>query len=241
MSEILTGTCGFAEAQDDLFGEFDCLEVQRSFYQPPMAKTAAKWRDKAGEDFVFSLKAWQLITHASSSPTYRKLSEDLSQRQIDQCGGFKWNDTTRMAWNRTLAIAKSLRAETIVFQCPSSFHPGKRELDRMRRFFSEAPREGMQMVFEPRGEGWTDELVSSLVMELDLVHAADPFIRQPTGRGLRYFRLHGRPAYNTRHEYSEDELYDVLRVCAGQWPNRVYFNNQAMVPNARQFKKLVNA
>lgn len=57
------GTCGFAEAQDDLFRDFSILEVQKTFYQPPKVETAQRWRRKAPSDFVFTMKAWQLITH----------------------------------------------------------------------------------------------------------------------------------------------------------------------------------
>lgn len=71
-------TCGFAEAQDKVFEDFSILEVQKTFYQPPKVETAKRWRRRVPPEFAFAAKAWQLITHESSSPTYRRLSESLS-------------------------------------------------------------------------------------------------------------------------------------------------------------------
>lgn len=51
------GTCGFAEAQKNIFEDFSILEVQKSFYQPPKIETAKRWRRKAPSDFAFTVKA----------------------------------------------------------------------------------------------------------------------------------------------------------------------------------------
>ena len=78
--KIFVGTCGFAEAQQRLFRDFTVLEVQQTFYQPPRVSTAQRWRSTAPNDFIFTLKAWQLITHEATSPTYRRLKEPLSNQ-----------------------------------------------------------------------------------------------------------------------------------------------------------------
>lgn len=65
------GTCGFAESHAATFRDFGIVEIQQTFYQPPRDTTAEKWRAEAPQDFVFTLKAWQLITHEAASPTYR--------------------------------------------------------------------------------------------------------------------------------------------------------------------------
>ena len=174
--------------------------MQRTFYQPPRVQTALRWRERAPEGFLFTLKAWQLLTHEAASPTYRRLREDLSDRQLAQAGAFRWNPLTRRAWDRTREIAAALGAGAVVFQSPRSFTPSKRNLDRLYRFFECIDRDGRRMVFEPRGRAWDDATLRRLVADLDLVHAVDPFLRKPAGRGLRYFRLHGRPAYTYRYE-----------------------------------------
>lgn len=67
------------------------------------------------------------------------------------------------------------------------------------------------MVFEPRGEAWQNHLLRQLVADLDLIHGVDPFLRKPVGRGLRYFRLHGKPAYNYHYHYVDDDLHQLQK------------------------------
>ncbi len=237
---VRVGTCGFAEAQARTFAEFGILEVQHTFYQPPSVATAAAWRERAGADFVFSLKAWQLITHRASSPTYARLRETLTARELAQAGDLRWNALTRRAWARTQAIADALQAEAIVLQTPQSFRPHKTNLRRLRRFFEQVERRGRRLVFEPRGEAWCDEILRPLLRDLDLVHGVDPFLRRPLGRGLRYFRLHGRPAYHYRYRYTDADLRQLRDSLSRAWPNRVLFNNMTMAEDARRFLRLLS-
>lgn len=239
-ANVRIGTCGFAEAQDRTFRDFAILEVQRTFYQPPMVSTAEKWRARASDGFVFTLKAWQLLTHEPTSPTYKRLKEDLSDAALAKAGGFRWNAVTRMAWERTQAIADALEAEAIVFQTPKSFRPTTENLRRLVRFFEQADRRGRHMVFEPRGETWDDATVRRLVTDLDLTHAVDPFLRRPVGRGLRYFRLHGRPAYHYRYQYTGKDLSELKGMLSGAWPNWVLFNNDAMAEDAKRLLRKLN-
>ena len=230
------GTCGFAEAQAKVFHDMDCLEVQRTFYQPPRVATAERWRAQAPAGFRFMVKAWQLVTHEAGSPTYRRLRAELSESERAECGRLRWNATTREAWRRTQAIADALEAEAVVFQTPKSFRPTSDSLANLRRFFGEVDRRGRWLVFEPRGEAWEDGLMGELVEELGLVHGVDPFLRAPAGKGVAYFRLHGRPAYNYRYRYSDQELDRLAESLRGRGTARVLFNNDTMAEDARRLK-----
>jgi uncharacterized protein YecE (DUF72 family) len=234
-ARVRVGICGFAEAQSHVYRDFDILEVQRTFYQPPKPTTAARWRENAPVGFVFTLKAWQLLTHESSSPTYRRLREKLSDTQLAQAGGFRWNDVTRMAWDRTQEIAEALSAPVIVFQTPKSFKPLPENLERLARFFQRLERDGRRLGFEPRGEAWDDGIVRNLVTDLDLIHVVDPMLRKPVGRGLRYYRLHGRPGYHFHYRYTDSDLRQLEASLIKAWPNWILFNNDAMATDARRF------
>ncbi len=237
---VRVGTCGFAESQARTFRDFDILEVQQSFYQPPQTKTVARWRAAAPGDFVFTLKAWQLITHEAHSPTYRRLREPLTERQLRQCGGFRWNAVTRMAWDRMRALADALGAKAILFQTPKSFAPEPVHVERLYRFFTSIDRDAsIRLAFEPRGKAWTDALLRSIVHDLRLVHVVDPFLRRPVGRGLRYLRLHGRPAYHYHYRYTRTDLQALLAKLSGPWPHWLLFNNDHMAEDARRFRKLL--
>lgn len=134
LSKIFVGICGFAEAQQKLFHDFTILEIQQTFYQPPRLSTPESWRSLAPKDFIFALKAWQLITHEATCPTYRRLKEQLSDQELTQCGDFKWNKVTQMAWERTLAIADALNAKAVLFQTPKRFLPTKENIRRVTSF-----------------------------------------------------------------------------------------------------------
>lgn len=231
----LVGVCGFPEARARLCRDLDLIEVQQTFYQPPPPETAARWRAEAPPGFVFTVKAWQLLTHEPASPTYRRLREPLSRRALGECGGLRWNRITRMGWARTLAVARALDAAAVVVQTPARFGPTGANLRRLRRFFTEAPREGLLMVYEPRGDGWDDALLARIAEELELVIAVDPFLRPPPVPGLRYFRLHGRPAYRYRYRYTDEDL-DRLAAWAREGPAWVLFNNLSMARDARRLR-----
>lgn len=236
---VLVGVCGFAESQNRIFRDFDVLEVQQTFYQPPAPATAARWRAKAPPSFVFTLKAWQLITHEASSPTYRRLKEKPAAGPLSLAGAFRWNDVTRMAWERTLEIARILDARAVVFQTARSFKPTEENLRRIRTFFETIDRGGFRMVFEPRGDAWTDEIVGSLVTDLGLVHGVDPFLREPVGGrrkpAVRYYRLHGLPAYTYHYAYSEEDLAFLEERLGEARETFVLFNNDSMAQDARRF------
>ncbi len=73
MGRVKVGCCGFPGGMRGYFSRFEVVEVQQTFYQPPRMETALRWRREAQADFEFVIKAWQLITHPSSSPTYRNV------------------------------------------------------------------------------------------------------------------------------------------------------------------------
>jgi len=233
--QVLAGTCGFAEAQRALFRDFKILEAQKTFYQPPKPSTAERWRERAGREFVFTLKAWQLITHEASSPTYRRLKENLPPRLLARAGGFRWNDATRMAWERTTEIADALRADTVVFQTPRRFLPGRDNLRRLRRFFEGIDRGGRRMVFEPRGDARSDDILRPLLRDLKLVHGVDPVQRRPVGGGMRYFRLHGRSTYHYHYRYTDADFDQLWRLLSRSWHQPRALQPRLHAADARRF------
>ncbi|MBA3239828.1 MAG: DUF72 domain-containing protein, partial [Acidobacteria bacterium] len=148
--------------------------MQHTFYQPPQITTLEKWRAGAPAEFEFAVKAWQLITHQASSPTYRRLKHALSEEEKEGAGSFRPSGIVKEAWEVTRACAAALGARMILFQCPASFQPTKANVGNMRKFFGKIEREGLSFCWEPRG-GWPREVVKGLCDELDLWHVVDPF------------------------------------------------------------------
>jgi uncharacterized protein YecE (DUF72 family) len=230
------GLCGFTMSAAEYFETFPVVEVQQTFYEPPAAATIERWRGQAPPGFEFTIKAWQIVTHAATSTTYRRLKTPLTARQKEECGRFQWNDTTRMAWDRTRASARILRATAILFQCPASFRATPENVAQMTRFFAAIERPGgVRLLWEPRGP-WPDDEIAGLCRELDLTHVVDPFLRRSVTGGLTYWRLHGRGSHYT--SYTDAELATLKAELPPSGETYAMFNNIPRVGDARRFAKL---
>jgi uncharacterized protein YecE (DUF72 family) len=222
-------------AQAEYFAAFPCVEIDSSFCQLPKVETATRWRSAAPDEFQFALKAWQVITHRATSPTYKRTR--LPEGDREHCGHFGFNATVRWAWDETFKVAAALHAFLVLFQCPASFRQTSENVTRLRAFFERAKRGKFAMGWEPRGE-WDTELVATLCRELDLIHVVDPFQNPPTAPGrLQYFRLHG--VTGARHRFSNEELQRLKQLCVGRRPTYCLFNNMAMATDARRFQNLL--
>ncbi|GAA3290564.1 DUF72 domain-containing protein [Dactylosporangium vinaceum] len=231
MTAVKVGLCGASMALAAYAQRFRVLEVQQTFYEPPREATLRRWRASVPPQFEFTVKAWQLITHEARSPTYRRLRTPLSDEERAQAGGFRWTPVVARAWDTTARCAAVLEASAILLQCPASFRPTDVTVARLRTFLARAPRpDGVRLLWEPRG-AWPDDLVRELCAELDLTHAADPFVR-PSLTPLAYYRLHG--VTGAGHVYTDDEL-DRLAAMVGAGPAYVMFNNLPRAADAARF------
>jgi uncharacterized protein YecE (DUF72 family) len=231
-SAVKVGCCGFPIARGRYAQFFPVVEVQETFYQPPELKTLERWRAEVPLEFEFTLKAWQVITHPPTSPTYRRLREKFSEKEKDLCGNFQWTEVTERAWQRTAASASALRARIVLLQCPASFKPTIENKDNLWRFLRRINRHGFLLAWEPRGQ-WSEDEIAKLCRECDLIHAVDPFQAAPVTPGLRYFRLHGRTGY--RYRFTESDLADLAARCQTEDPTYVLFNNVSMLDDAQSF------
>lgn len=236
---LQVGLCGFTMSAAEYFETFPVVEVQQTFYQPPAPRTMLRWREQAPERFEFTMKAWQLITHTSSSRTYSRLKTPLTDVERAECGAFRDTPIVRRGYETTLECARILRATAILFQCPASFRSSEENVANMRRFFTTVVRpKGVRFLWEPRG-AWSDEVVGALCTELDLVHAVDPFVRPSLTPGLIYWRLHGTTG--SRHVYSDGELQQLVDWLPSGGDAYVMFNNLPRVGDAQRFMKMLRA
>lgn len=158
---IKVGLCGWTISQREYFERFPVVEIQQTFYDPPPEATIKRWRVTAPAGFEFTLKAWQVITHEASSPTYRRMKRPFTDLQRQEFGAFRWNATTSAAWDLTAFYAKILRAPAVVFQCPARFKPTEANVERMRVFFREADRHGLRFLWSRVANGRTNCFASS--------------------------------------------------------------------------------
>jgi uncharacterized protein YecE (DUF72 family) len=230
---IRVGCCGFPRKQSLCYDALDAVEIQATFYKPPQLSTAERWRAQAPAPFAFTLKAWQLVTHDPSSPSYRRSGVVVEPEAREHYGSFRPTTEVRDAWERTRLVAQALHAEIVVFQCPASFKPSPENIGHLRRFFTEIGRSSMRFAWEPRGE-WPPDLVAELCADLNLIHCVDPFRQRPVTAGTAYTRLHGRDGYHYR--YADSELEKIAGLASEFGETWVFFNNTAMWDDALRFR-----
>lgn len=228
------GCCGFVVAQQEYFRFFKLIEIQQTFYQLPRLQTAEKWRRTAPADFDFTLKAWQLITHEPSSPTYRRLGKKIGPAQKNRYGRFRPTMEVLEAWHQTAMFACALKAKIVLFQCPASFRPNRLNVNNMREFFSRIDRKDFSFAWEPRGE-WPTDLILELCQDLQLIHCVDPFKNVAQYGDFHYFRLHGITGYY--YQYTDSDLRSLANWIKEK-PSYVLFNNNFMKDDALRFLEL---
>ena len=234
---IKVGCCGFPIKRDTYYQEFPVVEIQQTFYHLPQITTGRRWREEAPPNFEFTMKAWQLITHNPSSPTYRRLRMDLSERNRKYYGFFKRTEEVDAAWLRTAEFAKAVGADKILFQSPRSFKPTEDHLRNMKQFFKKIERDSFRFIWEPRGE-WEDRMVENLCEELGLIPCLDLFGKSLFKRELVYVRLHGKTGY--RYSYSEEDLLQLFDRVRFYPEAYLLFNNLSMYENAQYLNELLS-
>lgn len=232
---IKVGLCGWTIGQREYFERYPVLEVQQTFYDPPAERTLLRWRESAPAGFEFTLKAWQLITHESTSSTYRRLRRAVDLTDV---GAFRDSAAVRNAWQITLRSAKILRATAVLFQCPASFRPTDENLARMHRFFTTTDRAGLRFLWEPRGPSWPSTVVRELCETLNLVHVVDPFVNERVTDAI-YYRLHG--VTGSRHVHTDAELHRLADLVRDAEDAYVMFNNLPRVGDAERFVRILSS
>lgn len=125
---------------------FPSVEINASFYRIPSEKTLRGWLEETPEDFVFTLKASQKITHVKR---LRDAAEPL--------GVF-------LRASRVLGE----RLGCILFQCPPNLRYAP---DLLRGFLAELPDEGIRYAMEFRHESWSDPAVAETLAEKGIAFA----------------------------------------------------------------------
>jgi len=247
---VKVGCCGWAVkgGMEAYFREFKLIELQTTFYRLPNVSTAEGWRARAPEDFEFTMKSWQAVTHPPSSPTWRRAGLKPPPERAERYGHLKPTEENFEAWDRTMEVARALRARIIVVQLPPSFEASDENLRNMRDFFSSIDRRGVLIAVEFRHGSWTAEVAARACLENGLVHVVDPFKARPAveDQQVVYYRLHGLGPRMYVYDYSDEELLRLHREWVKPHAERgaevyVLFNNTAMAEDARRFREIASS
>jgi uncharacterized protein YecE (DUF72 family) len=235
-TEVRVGLCGWTVSQSSYVRRFPVVEVQHTFYEPPSDAVLMRWRSQVPADFEFTIKAWQVVTHESTSPTYRRLKRPLPDSARGEVGAFRTTPAVLAGWARTLECARILRATAVLLQCPKSFDPSTANIQRLRIFATQVERPAGRLLWEPRGK-WPAPVVAELCAELDLVHVVDPLQSATVTPEQTYYRLHGTTG--SRHVHTDDELRRLRDLVDGRPSPYVMFNNLPRARDAERFLALL--
>jgi len=220
------GCCGFPTSMKKYFENFSLVELNSTFYQYPRMETVEDWRKKAPENFEFTVKAHQDISHKAKM----KIEELVLQ-----------------SFKRMRQICKILNAKILLIQTPGSFRPDR--LGDAEKFFEEVDREGLVLVWETRGPAWeTAEMRERLkkgLEKLNVAHVTDPFRIMPAYTGeIAYFRLHGLGKQMYYYQYTDAELRKLGELVTPyeKEGKRVYvlFNNLSMFEDGLRFMEYLS-
>ncbi|MEM3742001.1 MAG: DUF72 domain-containing protein [Nitrososphaerota archaeon] len=245
--KIRIGCCGWCVkgGKKEYCRMFETVEVQETFYRLPRVETARRWRDEMRPEFIFNMKAWQVITHPPSSPTWRRSGLRISGSKSNRYGFLQPTEENLKAWEKTLEVAEAINANVIVVQTPASFNYSRENIENIGGFFSTIRRGGSHIGWEPRGD-WREHLdeVRNICMRQDILHISDPFrCNNVSAHNIRYFRLHGigGKEVNYSYRYTADDfkrLVDLLKAEKDRGVEEVFlmFNNVSMMEDAMKFK-----
>ncbi len=227
--KLKIGCCGFIKSRKKYYEDFNLVEIQRTFYKLPMVKTAAKWRAEAPENFEFTMKAWQLITHPYTSPTWRKAGVKVEDKLKDRYGHLQPTEENLEAWAKTVEIADSLQARIIVIQCPPSFKATEENINNAQIFLKEASMSRYTIGLELRHKSWTPDKTRKLIELPGVIHVTDLLKEKPViVKDTVYTRLHGLNGINYRYKYTDRDLkklLEIINTLKGSNEAYILFNN----------------
>jgi uncharacterized protein YecE (DUF72 family) len=166
------------------------VEINNTFYHMPKKDVLASWAEQVPDDFVFALKAPQVITHLKR---------------------------LRNVESETAYLFKSLsvlerKLGPVLFQFPKSYHADKPALED---FFSLIPRD-MSCAFEFRSPSWLDVEILDLLREKGCSLCIADVDERPTDEIIStaswgYMRLR-------RSDYTDADLSQWMeRILSQKW------------------------
>ena len=190
---------------------FNTIEINSTFYKPPMPVTFTKWANMVPENFQFTVKLWRAITHAR---------------------GFAFSPTDIGIFMRAAANLGSKKG-CLLIQLPPSVSGLK--IRPLRKLLEEVHTAGpgWKIAVEFRDKTWYNEDTYGLLHEfkasLVLHDMPSSLIRSPLeGAGVVYIRFHGvkgdyKGGYDRAHL---EEFAERIRTWLRQGKDvYTYFNN----------------
>jgi len=213
---------------------FNTVELNVSFYRLPKKEAFGSWRKKAGENFVFAVKGWRMITHIKK---LRNCQEEVG-KFFEAVDGLK---------SQILNLkSKNLKTKDIIlWQLPPSL---RFDGGRIKDFLVFLPK-GWRYAFEFRHPSWGREKAWGILRKYGAAVVFQDYPGWPIFEEITapfvYLRFHGKESLYSSC-YTEKELKTWAEKIKN-WQKQgldvyAYFNNDALgyaVENAKTLERLV--
>ena len=165
---------------------FDFVEVNSTFYEYPNLCTVEGWRRTVPEDFTFSLRCHQDLTHRI---------------------GLKPAEEAYAVFNQMKTYCKLLNAPFLVLETPASKNFTATEIRDARNFLSSISTDGLQLVWEYRAQFIPE--VSRLMQDFGIIQSVDLSLQKPQlDSDVVYSRVFGKGKHNL-YQFTDEELTEM--------------------------------
>ncbi len=193
MTKYLIGTGGWAyfkvpnKSSLKAYSEiFNFVEVNYTFYDYPSIKTVEIWRRTVPNDFTFTVRCNQDLTHRI---------------------GLKPIDEAYEIFTRMIFLCKILNAPLLHLLTPASYIFDDVKIKQAEDFFSTINTKGVRLAWETRSPV-TKKLVN-LMQGFKIVHSVDLSREEPAFRSdVIYSRLFGKGRHNI-YQFTDEELIEI--------------------------------
>jgi len=224
---------------------FPIVELQSTFYRLPSIATARGWRERVPEGFLFTLKAFQGVTHPVSSPTWRKAGGQRPVENLDRYGHLRPTEENFECWRRTMEICRAVGAKLCVVQLPPSFTCTDENTRNLSDFFSAVERP-VPIGVELRHGSWEEDrpAVEAMLRDVRAIQIVDPLVKAlPARSDVSYYRLHGLGKRLYGYRYTDDDLARLKDIVLGAASRESYvmFNNISMKEDCLRFSYMLHS
>ncbi len=177
-------------------GRLNSVEINNTFYHMPTEGVLASWAEQVPDDFIFALKAPQVITHLKRLKDVEEETEYLFS---------------------TLSVLKK-RLGPVLFQFPGSFRQDSQALET---FLALIPA-GRPCAFEFRSTSWLNEEIRDLLHKKGFSLCTSDADEKPAGEIIStapwgYLRLR-------RSNYTDADLSEWMgRIMEQRWERAFVF------------------
>jgi uncharacterized protein YecE (DUF72 family) len=193
MPDFLVGTGGWAyfkvpnKPSLKAYSEvFNFAEVNYTFYEYPTIQTVKGWRRSVPEDFTFSVRCHQDLTHKI---------------------GLKPTNEAYRVLGQMVTYCRILSSPFLVLETPASYSLDKNEISAAKDFFSSLTLQGVRLVWEIRAP--INQQVINLMADFKIIHCVDISTTRPTDwSDIGYTRLFGKGRHNI-YQFTDEELQEI--------------------------------